>query len=277
MNSLEIIKKEFEDLQMNPLLSIGTNLGLLEPNNYYKWRSSLMGAADSPYKYGVFILKLIFPEDYPNTRPEVYFLTPIYHLNVNSINISEPLGSISSCFFDWWTPTSSVKELLSKLFLIFYLEKIEFSFDNAKTNEYLYNKSLYELKARYFSKKVFKLEEDQYEDVWNFSCTEEDLNSINLDDNSNYYEDDDDIDENKTISITLILDGKKDTKFHYKINEITKNVVQRGLKQLGISEEIKKDDLFIFNGRRLNLDISIKDNRIISDKTEILMISDFDI
>ena len=277
MNSLEIIKKEFEDLQMNPLLSIGTNLGLLEPNNYYKWRSSLMGAADSPYKYGVFILKLIFPEDYPNTRPEVYFLTPIYHLNVNSINISEPLGSISSCFFDWWTPTSTVKELLSKLFLIFYLEKIDFSFDNAKTNEYLYNKSLYELKARYFSKKIFKLEEDQYEDVWNFSCTEEDLNSINLDDNSNYYEDDDDIDENKTISMTLILDGKKDTKFHYKINEITKNVVQRGLKQLGISEEIKKDDLLIFNGRRLNLDISIKDNGIIGDKMEALMISDFDI
>ena len=153
MNSLEIIKKEYEDLQMNPLLSIGVNVGLLEPNNYYKWKSSFMGAVDSPYKYGLFILKLIFPEDYPNTRPEVYFLTPIYHLNVNSSNISEPLGSISSCFFDWWTPTSTVKELLSKLFLIFYLEKIDFSFDNAKTNEYLYNKSLYELKARYFSKK----------------------------------------------------------------------------------------------------------------------------
>ena len=58
---------------------------------------------------------------------------------------------------------------------------------------------------------------------------------------------------------------------------MTKNVVQRGLKQLGISEEIKKDDLFIFNGSRLNLDISIKDNRIFGDKTEILMISDFDI
>ena len=236
-----------------------------------------MGAADSPYKYGVFILKLIFPEDYPNTRPEVYFLTPIYHLNVNSINTSEPLGSISSCFFDWWTPTSTVKELLSKLFLIFYLEKIDFSFDNAKTNEYLYNKSLYELKARYFSKKIYNLEEDQYEDFWNFSCTEEDLNSINLDDNSNYYEVDDDIDENKTICITLILDGKKDTKFHCKINEITKNVFQRGLKQLGISEEIKKDDLLIFNLRRLNLDISIKDNGIIRDKMKILMISDFDI
>ena len=277
MNSLEIIKKEYEDLQMNPLCSIGVVVGLLEPNNYYKWRSTFIGAVDSPYKFGLFILKLIFPEDYPNTRPEVYFLTPIYHLNVNSINISEPLGSISSCFFDWWTPNSTVKELLSKLFLIFYLEKIEFSFDNAKTNEYLYNKSLYELKARYFSKKIFKLEEDQYEDVWNFSCTEEDLNSINLDDNSNYYEDDDDIDENKTISITLILDGKKDTKFHSKKNEITKNAFQRGLKQLGISEEIKKDDLLIFNGRRLNLDISIKDNGIIIDKMEILMISDFDI
>ena len=276
MNSLEIIKKEFEDLQMNPLLSIGTNLGLLEPNNYYKWKSSLMGAADSPYKYGVFILKLIFPEDYPNTRPEVYFLTPIYHLNVNSINISEPLGSISSCFFDWWTPNSTVKELLSKLFLIFYLEKIDFSFDNAKTNEYLYNKSLYELKARYFSKKVFNLDEAQYQDVWKFFCTQEDLNSISLDNNSNYYEEDD-IDENKTIYIKFILDGKKDTEIHCKLNEITKNVIQRSLKQLGISEEIKKDDLVILSGRRINLNISIKDNAIVLDGICLLMISDIDI
>ena len=276
MNSLEIIKKEFEDLQMNPLLSIGTNLGLLEPNNYYKWRSSLMGAADSPYKFGLFILKLIFPEDYPNTRPEVYFLTPIYHLNVNSINISEPLGSISSCFFDWWTPNSTIRELLSKLFLIFYLEKIEFSFDNAKTNEYLYNKSLYELKARYFSKKVFNLDEAQYQDVWKFFCTQEDLNSISLDNNSNYYEEDD-IDENKTIYIKFILDGKKDTEIHCKLNEITKNVIQRCLKQLGISEEIKKDDLVILSGRRINLDISIKDNAIVLDGICLLMISDIDI
>ena len=276
MNSLEIIKKEFEDLQMNPLLSIGINLGLLEPNNYYKWKSSLMGAADSPYKYGVFILKLIFPEDYPNTRPQIYFLTPIYHLNVNSSNISEPLGSISSCFFDWWTPNSTIRELLSKLFLIFYLEKIEFSFDNAKTNEYLYNKSLYELKARYFSKKVFNLDEAQYQDVWKFFCTQEDLNSISLDNNSNYYEEDD-IDENKTIYIKFILDGKKDTEIHCKLNEITKNVIQRCLKQLGISEEIKKDDLVILSGRRINLNISIKDNAIVLDGICLLMISDIDI
>ena len=276
MNSLEIIKKEFEDLQMNPLCSIGVNVGLLEPNNYYKWRSTFIGAFDSPYKFGLFILKLIFPEDYPNTRPQIYFLTPIYHLNVNSSNISEPLGSISSCFFDWWTPNSTIRELLSKLFLIFYLEKIEFSFDNAKTNEYLYNKSLYELKARYFSKKVYNLDEAQYQDVWKFFCTQEDLNSISLDNNSNYYEEDD-IDENKTIYIKFILDGKKDTQIHCKLNEITKNVIQRCLKQLGISEEIKKDDLVILSGRRINLNISIKDNAIVLDGTWLLMISDIDI
>ena len=87
MNSLEIIKKEFEDLQMNPLCSIGVVVGLLEPNNYYKWRSTFIGAVDSPYKFGLFILKLIFPEDYPNTRPQIYFLTPIYHLNLLNLNL----------------------------------------------------------------------------------------------------------------------------------------------------------------------------------------------
>ena len=49
------------------------------------------------------------------------------------------------------------------------------------------------------------------------------------------------------------------------------------MKQLGISEEIKKDDLVIFSGRRINLDISIKDNAIVLDGTCLLMISDIDI
>ena len=94
--------------------------------------------------------------------------------------------------------------------------------------------------------------------------------------NSNYYEEDD-IDENKTIYIKFILDGKKDTEMHCKLNEITKNVIQRSLKQLGISEEIKKDDLVILSGRRINLNISIKDNAIVLDGTWLLMISDIDI
>ena len=59
-----------------------------------------MGAVDSPYKYGLFILKLIFPEDYPNKGPIINFLTPIYHINVCSSKID--LGRVSFNTINYW-------------------------------------------------------------------------------------------------------------------------------------------------------------------------------
>ena len=154
MKTLERLKKEFEETQEYSLCSFGCTIGLEEDDNYYKWRATLAGAQDSLYSGGLFNINIIFPEDYPNDRPQIIFKTPIYHININPNNISEPLGSISSCFFNWWKPSNTVKEIIAKLYTIFYLENPDSAFGLERANEYLYNKSLYELKARYFTKKM---------------------------------------------------------------------------------------------------------------------------
>ena len=80
---MERIISEYKDINQNPIINIGTTVGLLEENDYRKWRVTLTGPKDSLYKGGLFFINIEFPDDYPLKPPEIYFKTPIYHLNVN--------------------------------------------------------------------------------------------------------------------------------------------------------------------------------------------------
>ena len=96
----EILLEEFKDLQRNPLEDLCITVGLSEEGNIYKWRVALIGPRDTSYMNGLFLLEIIFPIDYPNTSPEIHFLTPIYHLNVNPFKeYSKPLGYVGSILF----------------------------------------------------------------------------------------------------------------------------------------------------------------------------------
>ena len=67
----------------NPITNYGITVGLVKEDSYDDWKITLTGPKDTPYKNGVFILNILFLPDYPNKAPEVYFITPIYHLNIN--------------------------------------------------------------------------------------------------------------------------------------------------------------------------------------------------
>ena len=78
MNAQQQIRKEYQEITRNPMAAIGFSVGLPDENNIFEWRCTLMGPQDSPYKGGLFYLKVLFPVDYPQTKPEVRFITPIY-------------------------------------------------------------------------------------------------------------------------------------------------------------------------------------------------------
>ena len=84
MNSEEILRKEFENLKQNqnPLSELGYTIELFNQNNIYEWKIISIGAKDSPYSDGIFIVKLQFPKDYPLIQPRILFLTPFFHMNV---------------------------------------------------------------------------------------------------------------------------------------------------------------------------------------------------
>ena len=78
----------------------------------YNCIATIRGPIGSPYEGGLFKLKIIFPDNYPFQHPDIFFITKIYHPNINTN------GNICSCvlneyIFNSWAPTHKVESILS--------------------------------------------------------------------------------------------------------------------------------------------------------------------
>ena len=126
MNSLERLKQEYQDIITNPLPNIGWGVNLPNLDNYYEWNMCYFCPNDFIYAGGRFLMKLLFPEQYPAQSPEIIMLTPIYHLNVNSRKDNHPgsesLGHVSVSIINRWHPDTTIKEILTQLYSIFYFQ-----------------------------------------------------------------------------------------------------------------------------------------------------------
>ena len=83
MSSSILLMKQYYEADCSTIHNLGYSIKLVKPDNIYEWDVILFCAPDSLYNGGIFHIKLSFPKDYPISRPDVIFLTPIYHLNVN--------------------------------------------------------------------------------------------------------------------------------------------------------------------------------------------------
>ena len=165
MNSKEtaraIITKEFKDINRNPMANIGFSVGLKNENNIFEWRCTLMGPQDTNYKNGLFFLKVLFPDNYPQSKPEVRFITPIYHVNVNHVqqygDEIDPLGHVCISTINEWKPTYNMRQVFVDIFALFYLGNPESPFSLERKEEMKKNGPLYEEKVRYFTQKYAKI------------------------------------------------------------------------------------------------------------------------
>ena len=156
--SLKRIMEEFTDIEKNPNYNIGVTIGI-ENNNYREWYVSLTGPIDTSYKGGVFFLSVKFPDDYPNEAPEVCFLTPIYHLNVNPKAPKgegegfESLGHVCISTLNWWKPEYKMREVLTNIVALFYLANPGSPYGLDRVDEFRENRTVYEEKIKYFTRK----------------------------------------------------------------------------------------------------------------------------
>ena len=93
---------------------------------------TIIGPKDTPYEGGIFTLKILFPENYPNNGPEFRFTNKIYHLNVNNHS-----GHIDLTHLNEWNATGTVngkpvygvKQALFDIFCYFILQSTFSAYD----------------------------------------------------------------------------------------------------------------------------------------------------
>ena len=177
IEAMKKIKEEYVSLNNRPDTNIGVTVGLPDQENIFQWRVTLKGPKDTSYKGGIFILYINFPDDYPKSKPEVVFRTPIYHVNVNPIKSNmqgaEPLGHVCISTLNWWKPEYKMREVLSNIFGLFYMANPDSPYGIERANELKFKKPLHEEKIKYFTDKYAnpgKVNIDkEYFDSWNFS------------------------------------------------------------------------------------------------------------
>ena len=156
MSSLDRIIEEFKDLTRNPISNCGITISL-QNENYRLWNVSILGPKDTSYRGGLFFMNVKFPEEYPLKPPEVYYVTPIYHLNVNprAPRSSEdiPLGNISLSNLSWWKPEYKMREVFINIFGLFYKANPESPYGLDRAEEFRENRVIYEEKIKVFTKK----------------------------------------------------------------------------------------------------------------------------
>ena len=131
------LKKEFELCSNdNDLTGIGCTFGLVNDNNYFKWKVSMIGPKGTPYENGVFVIHIIFPNNYPKEGAEFRFINKIYHLNVD-MRDQESFGHICLSSLNEWRTTGKVlskkgycvKQALFDIFCLFYQQGIDSPYD----------------------------------------------------------------------------------------------------------------------------------------------------
>ena len=98
------ITNELRELKENPIENCSAGP---ENDDMMKWKATIFGPEDTPYHSGIFHLEIKFTEEYPFKPPIVYFITPIYHCNVNARG-----GICLDILKDKWSPALTISKVL---------------------------------------------------------------------------------------------------------------------------------------------------------------------
>ena len=182
--AIQRITQEFKDINQNPMANIGFSVGLPNEKNVFEWRCTIMGPSDTNYKNGLFYLKVLFPNNYPYEKPEVRFITPIYHVNVNHVqnygDQIDPLGHVCISTINKWKPTNTMRQVFVDIFALFYLGNPESPFSLDRKEEMKNNRPLYEEKVKYFTNKYANIALPYKEySSWDFTYNPNNNNTYN--------------------------------------------------------------------------------------------------
>lgn len=164
--TLARLKKEFSLCENDSeLKQIGCTFGLVNQNNLFQWKVSMIGPRGTPYENGVFTINIVFPQNYPKEGAEFRFVNKIYHLNVDWRERDEHgnpgNGHICLSSLNEWKSTGRVKDkpgfcvkqALFDIFCLFYNQGVDSPYDNAIAEQYKNNKAEFNRIAKDWTQK----------------------------------------------------------------------------------------------------------------------------
>jgi len=135
MNSTRRIFREYRELLSSP---VQYWTPFISADKSSLWKIIMEGPAGTPYENGRWIITLQFPEDYPFKPPQVRFLIPIYHCNINND------GKIClDILKDNWSPALTSKAVFNSITALLMTPNPADALDSVKANVYSDNKDIY--------------------------------------------------------------------------------------------------------------------------------------
>ncbi|ARF11237.1 ubiquitin-conjugating enzyme E2 [Klosneuvirus KNV1] len=117
-------------------------------DNLMQWEATIIGSKGSPFEGGIFNLTIKFPQNYPFRPPEVKFVTPVYHPNINKN------GDIClDILKDQWSPALSISKVLLSICSLLTDPNPNDPLDPSVAKIYKENKLEYEITARQWTEK----------------------------------------------------------------------------------------------------------------------------
>ncbi|CAG9314283.1 unnamed protein product [Blepharisma stoltei] len=120
----------------------GLSVHLID-NDFYHWGGILIGPPETPFEGGRFQFEILFPRDFPQSPPEFYFKTIIFHPNVDSN------GKACTMLLNYkWQSATTVESIIDSICVLMSEPSTEDGYLNDATTIRNADKEAYENVAR---------------------------------------------------------------------------------------------------------------------------------
>ena len=121
---------------------MGCTVTLLNINDFYKWKASFI-AKNCAYENMPIELQINIPKNYPYSAPEAYFISKIYHPNVDLSDGRVCIDSINN-----WKSEYNILTILSSIYILLYNPNPEDPLNSEAANLYKYDKNKFKQKVK---------------------------------------------------------------------------------------------------------------------------------
>ncbi|KAI4887288.1 hypothetical protein NFI96_019981 [Prochilodus magdalenae] len=149
MQRISRLKRELQLLAQEPPPGIQCSFS---EENLENIQAQIIGGSNTPYEGGVFELEIKIPDRYPFEPPQMRFLTPIYHPNIDTAG-RICLDALKMPPKGAWRPSLNISTVLSSIQLLMGEPNPDDPLMADISSEFKYNKAVYLEKARKWTSK----------------------------------------------------------------------------------------------------------------------------